>query len=79
MKKFKKMPNFPKREFVKKKFAPKKTNIPKKRDKFFKKWQIPQKMKKCRQNAKFPKKRICQKKDKYSKEKWVKFSNLAKI
>ena len=33
MKKFRKMPNFPKRKFVKKNLHKKKTNISKKRDK----------------------------------------------
>ena len=50
------MPNFPKWEFVKKKFAQKKGQIFQRKEINFQKRQIPQKMKKFRQMQNFPKK-----------------------
>ena len=76
------MPNFPKKEFVKKDKISTKKIIPKKRDKFSiffndnlsKKDNISQKMKKFRKIPNFPKREfvICQKKTKFPKKKYSK-------
>ena len=54
MKKFRKMPNFPKRKFAKKRQNFQKKNIPKKRDKFSKNGKVLKKI--CPKKTKFPQK-----------------------